>query len=149
MLYMDASKYVYACVLTQHSEGTDHPITYVSSLFRGSQLDWATLTKEAYAIYMSVKKLSFYINTAKIIVKSDHLPLKKFLEKNTMNLDTSTPSSSSASPTSLLIVLIAVIIITPSGPPPWTEGHLPRVHLKTGVFETLLPNMTLMQPSWL
>ena len=34
---------------------------------------------------MSIKKLSFYIDTAKITVKSDHLPLKKFLEKNTMN----------------------------------------------------------------
>ena len=34
---------------------------------------------------MSIKKLSFYINTAKITVRSDHLPLKKFLEKNTMN----------------------------------------------------------------
>ena len=41
--------------------------------------------KEAYAIYMSVKKLSFYIDTAKITVRSDHLPLKKFLEKNTLN----------------------------------------------------------------
>ena len=34
---------------------------------------------------MSVKKLSFNIDTAKIMVKSDHLPLKKFLEKNTLN----------------------------------------------------------------
>ena len=84
-LYTDASKYAYAGVLTQHNNGTDHPITYVSGLFRGSQLNWATLTKEAYAIYMSVKKLSFYIDTAKITVKSDHLPLKKFLEKNTLN----------------------------------------------------------------
>ena len=84
-LYTDASKYTYAGVLTQHNYGTDHPITYVSRLFHGSQLNWATLTKEAYAIYMSVKKLSFYINTAKITVKSDHLPLKKFLEKNTLN----------------------------------------------------------------
>ena len=85
MLYMDASKYAYAGVLTQHCDSTDHPITYVSRLFRGSQLNWATLTKEAYTIYMSVKKLSFYIDTAKITVKSDHLPLKKFLEKNTLN----------------------------------------------------------------
>ena len=84
-LYTDASKYAYAGILTQHTDGTDHPITYVSRLFRGSQLNWATLTKEAYAIYMSVKKLSFYIDTAKITVKSDHLPLKKFLEKNTLN----------------------------------------------------------------
>ena len=43
------------------------------------------MTKEAYAIYMSVKKLSFYIDTAKVTVRRDHLPLKKFLEKNTMN----------------------------------------------------------------
>ena len=84
-LYTDASKYAYAGVLTQHNNGTDHPITYVSGLFRGSQLNWATLTKEAYAIYMSVNKLSFYIDTAKITVKSNHLPLKKFLEKNTLN----------------------------------------------------------------
>ena len=84
-LYTDASKYTYAGVLTQHSNGTDHPITYVSRLFCGSQLNWVTLTKEAYAIYMSVKKLSFYIDTTKITVKSDHIPLKKFLEKNTLN----------------------------------------------------------------
>ena len=30
----------------------NHPITYVSGLFKGSQLNWAALTKEAYAIYM-------------------------------------------------------------------------------------------------
>ena len=84
-LYTDASKYAYAGVLTQHNDGVDHPITYVSGLFHGSQLNCATLTKEAYAIYMSIKKLSFYIDTAKITVRSDHLPLKKFLEKNTMN----------------------------------------------------------------
>ena len=84
-LYTDASKYAYAGVLTQHNDGVDHPITYISGLFRGSQLNWATLKKEAYAIYMSIKKLSFYIDTAKTTVRSDHLPLKKFLEKNTMN----------------------------------------------------------------
>ena len=84
-LYTDALKYAYAGVLTQNNNGTDHSITYVSRLFHGSQLNWATLTKEAYAIYMSVIKLSFYIDTAKITVKSDHLPLKKFLEKNNLN----------------------------------------------------------------
>ena len=53
-LYTDASKYAYAGILSQHSNGTDHPI-------------------------------SFYIDTAKITVKNDHLLLKKFLEKNTLN----------------------------------------------------------------
>ena len=62
-----------------------HPITYVSGLFQGSQLNWAALTKEAYAIYLSVKKLAFYITDADITLRSDHLPLRKFLQKNTLN----------------------------------------------------------------
>ena len=34
-LYTDASKYVHMqCILTQHSDGTDYPITYVSGLFQ-------------------------------------------------------------------------------------------------------------------
>ena len=85
ILYTDASKYTYAGVLTQSIDGTDHPVAYTSGLFRGSQLNWAALTKEAYAIYMSVKKLSFYLDSVQITLRSDHLPLKKFLEKNTMN----------------------------------------------------------------
>ena len=92
-LYTDASKYRWAGVLTQaHTsivEGkkvtTDHPVAYVSGLFRGSQLNWAALTKEAFAIYMSVKKLSFYLTYADVLLKSDHLPLKMFLQKITLN----------------------------------------------------------------
>ena len=53
-LYTDASKYGWAGVLTQtHTsmvEGktvtTDHAVAYVSGLFRGSQLNWAALTKK-------------------------------------------------------------------------------------------------------
>ena len=90
-LYTDASKYVWAGVLTQSytividgkSVTTDHPVAFVSGLVRGSKLNWAALTKEAYAIYMSVKKLSFYLIQADVLLKSDHLPLKRFLHKNT------------------------------------------------------------------
>ena len=91
--FTDASKYAWACVLTQEKthmiEGKEikllHPITYMSGLFRGSQMNWACLTKEAYAIYMSIKKLTFYLEDADITLRSDHLPLKKFLAKNTLN----------------------------------------------------------------
>ena len=85
ILHTDASKYTYAGVLTQSIDRTYHPVAYTSGLFRGSQLNWAALTKEAYAMYMSVKKLSFYLDSAQITLRSNHLPLKKFLEKNTMN----------------------------------------------------------------
>ena len=65
VLFTNASKYAWACVLTQEKthilEGKEtkllHLITYMSGLFRGSQLNWVCLTKEAYAIYMSIKKL--------------------------------------------------------------------------------------------
>ena len=62
-----------------------HPITYMSGLFRGSLLNWPCLTKEAYVIYMSIKKLTYYLEDADVTLRSDHLPLKKFLAKNTLN----------------------------------------------------------------
>ena len=63
----------------------NHPICYVSGQFLGSQLNWAALIKEAYAIYMSIQRLSFYVTDAEVTIKCDHLPLKKFLNKQTMN----------------------------------------------------------------
>ena len=55
ILFTDASKYAWSCVLTQEYthilEGKEkkvlHPITNMSGLFKGSQLNWACLTKEA------------------------------------------------------------------------------------------------------
>ena len=83
----------WAGVLTQSHTSTvdgkeitmDHPVSYVSGLFHGSQLNWAALTKEAYAIYMSIKKSTFYLTGHEITLRSDHLPLKKFLRKMTLN----------------------------------------------------------------
>ena len=91
--FTNASKYAWACVLiqekTQTIEGKEnkllHPITYMSGLFRGSLLNWACLTKEAYAICMSIKKLTYYLEDTDVTLRNDHLPLKKFLAKNTLN----------------------------------------------------------------
>ena len=84
---------MWACVLTQEKthqiEEKEvkilHPITYMSGLFHGSQMNWACLTKEAYAICMSIKKLAYYLEDADITLRSDHLPLKEFLAKKTLN----------------------------------------------------------------
>ena len=93
VLFTDASKYAWACVLTQEKTHVIddkeiqilHPNTYMSGLFRGSQMNWACLMKEAYAIYMSIKKVAYYLEDADITLRSDHLPLKKFSAKNTLN----------------------------------------------------------------
>ena len=53
ILYTDASKYASAGVLTQEYQydkdsgkvSINHQITYISGLFKGSQLNWAALTK--------------------------------------------------------------------------------------------------------
>ena len=89
-MFTDASGIRWALVLTQEFEDDkgkkkQHSICYVSGQFRGSQQNWAALTKEAYAIYMAVRKLSFYITDAEVTIKCDHLPLKKFLQKQTLN----------------------------------------------------------------
>ena len=65
LVYPDPSKpYVLTQEYTHKIDGKTveilHPISYQSGLFRASQLNWACLTKEAYAIYMSIKKLDYY-----------------------------------------------------------------------------------------
>ena len=93
VLYTDASKYAWARVLTQAYQHTIewaekeifHPVTYVSGLFRGPQINWVALVKEAYAIYVAARKLHYYISNADTTIRSDHMPLRKFLMKNTKN----------------------------------------------------------------
>ena len=62
-----------------------YSLLVVSGMFHGSQLNWAAMTKEAYAIYMTVKKSTFYLTGQEITLRSDHLPLKKFLNHKTLN----------------------------------------------------------------
>ena len=92
-IFTDASKYGWAGVLTQEHisviDGKEvtanHPVSFVSGMFCGSQLNWAAMTKEVYAIYMTVKKSTFYLTGQGIMLRSDHLPFKKFLNCKTLN----------------------------------------------------------------
>ena len=87
ILYTDASGIEWSGVLTQEhldekGKAKNHPICYGSGQFRGSQLNLAALT---YVIDMSVQQLSFCVTDVEVTIRSDHLPLKKFLNKQTMN----------------------------------------------------------------
>ena len=64
---------------------TNHPVSFVSGMFHVSQLNWAAMIKEAYAIYMIIKKSTFSLAGQEIMLRSDHLPLKKFLNHKTLN----------------------------------------------------------------
>ena len=81
VLFTEASKHVWAGVLTQPytREMGDklvtvhHPVTYVSGLFR------------CMLFICLLKKTQFLPYRHGIMLRSDHLPLKKFLLKNTLN----------------------------------------------------------------
>ena len=86
--FTDTGKYAWVCRLTQSYEHeidgkfitVQYPITYQRGLYRGKQLNWAALTKEVYAIYMSIKKLTNYLEDADITLKSDHLLFWKLIK---------------------------------------------------------------------
>ena len=82
VIHCDASKYSYSGILQQTRPGTEElaPVAYFSGNFDKTQVKWNITEKEAYAIYKSVKKFTFYITGAKTTVFSDHKPLKNFFE---------------------------------------------------------------------
>ena len=82
VIQCNASKYSYSSILQQTRPGT---VTYFSENFDKTQVKWNITEKEAYAIYKSVKKFTFYITGAKTTVFSDHKPLKNFF-KGGMNI---------------------------------------------------------------
>ena len=58
-VFTDASGIGWSGVLTQEHEDEkgrlkNHPICYVSGQFRGSQLNWAALTKESFTYRMQM-----------------------------------------------------------------------------------------------
>ena len=82
-----------ALLMQEHSMQEDdgqictqlHPIAFQNGTFKGSQLNWATLKKKAYAIYMAFRKVSYYLEGATTNLRSDHYTLRKFLAGKTLN----------------------------------------------------------------
>ena len=80
VIHCDASKYSYSGILQQTRPRTEElaPVASFSGNFNKTQVKWNITEKEAYAIYKSVKKFTFYITGAKTMVFSDHKLLKNF-----------------------------------------------------------------------
>ena len=70
VIHCNASKYSYSGILQQTRPGTEElaPVAYFSGNFDKTQVKWNITEKEAYAIYKSVKKFTFYITGAKTTV---------------------------------------------------------------------------------
>ena len=92
VIHCDASKYSYSGILQQTRPSMEElvPVADFSGNFDKTQVKWNITEKEAYAIYKSVNKFTFYITGAKTMVFSDQKPLKNFFEggMNIIKLDT-------------------------------------------------------------
>ena len=76
-LYTDACDYAVGGILVQQDEtGMERVIQYVSQQLNGSQLRWATIEKEAYAIVYCLNKLRPYLWGANFEILTDHKPLR-------------------------------------------------------------------------
>jgi hypothetical protein len=85
-LFTDASKFHMSAVLMQEdSDKNLKPIGYWSKSFKGPQLNWAALVKEARAVYEAVQHFDVFIRGCPITLRCDHKPLARFLEAKTKN----------------------------------------------------------------
>ena len=76
-LYTDACDYAVGAILVQEDDtGVERPVQYVSKQLTGSQLNWATIEKEAFAVVHALKKLRPYLYDADFTIYTDHKPLK-------------------------------------------------------------------------
>ena len=56
-VHVDACKYaVGACLMQWNDDGTERPISFASSTLIGSQLSWAAIEKEAFAVVWTLDK---------------------------------------------------------------------------------------------
>ena len=68
VIHCNVFKHSYSGILQQTSPGMEElvPVAYFSGNFNKTQVKWNTTEKEAYAIYKSVKKFTFYITGEKL-----------------------------------------------------------------------------------
>ncbi len=86
ILYTDACGYSLGGILCQKDEGGfERPIQYISAKFATSQLSWATIEKEAYAVIYCLKKLRPYLLGSEFVMYTDHKPLMCLFTKDMVN----------------------------------------------------------------
>ena len=86
ILYTDASKQAMSGVLMQRdTQDRLCPIGYWSKAFKGPQLNWAALVKEARAVKEAVEHFRVFISNCEVTLMCDHRPLERFLEAKTKN----------------------------------------------------------------
>jgi hypothetical protein len=75
-LHVDASaSHVGACLVQWDAEGSERPISFASAKLTGSQLSWAAIEKEAYAVIWALNKFRSWCFGVPVTIFSDSNPL--------------------------------------------------------------------------
>ena len=85
IVYTDASDDACRAQLSQIHNETEYPVAFLSHTFMDTQRRWSTPEQEAYSIYFTIKKWNYYLQGADIIVRNDHKPLARFLNRKNEN----------------------------------------------------------------
>jgi hypothetical protein len=68
----DASDYGVGAYIYQLIDNVEHPIIFMSKALHGAELNWSTVEKEAYAIYLTLTKYHHLLRDNKFRLKTDH-----------------------------------------------------------------------------
>jgi hypothetical protein len=79
-LYTDASNRGFGAYLCQIVDGIERPISFLSKSVAGSQKNWHTVEKEAFAIYWAIKELQHLLQHRHFTLHTDHANLVKIME---------------------------------------------------------------------
>ncbi len=71
--------------MQNNKDGARQPIGYWSKSFKGSQLCWSALVKEARAVKEAVLHFAVFIKGCRVVLRCDHKPLAAFLRQRTKN----------------------------------------------------------------
>ena len=83
IIHTDASGIAVGCTLSQFDDSkTLRPIAYASKKFSDCQVRWSTIEREAYAVLFALQKFGVIVFGNKIILYSDHDPLKFMMNGN-------------------------------------------------------------------
>jgi hypothetical protein len=68
----DASDYGVGAYIYQIIDGKEFPIVFFSRALHGAELNWATIEKEAYAIFLTLSKFNHLLRDNKFLLRTDH-----------------------------------------------------------------------------
>ena len=72
ILMTDASDYGVGSYILQVIDGKENPIIFFSKTLHGAELNWSTIEKEAYAIFLTLTKFHYLQRDNKFLLKTDH-----------------------------------------------------------------------------